>query len=92
MPKTLNITVPRLGRNRHGVFFVRSPSYVDEQGRRRVVQQSLKTKNPAQAKILALKYCLQLAEGESMNQNDSSDKKKHLFGQHRYRRIQRKWP
>jgi len=75
MPKTLNITVPRLGRNRHGVFFVRSPSYVDEQGRRRVVQQSLKTKNPAQAKILALKYCLQLAEGESMNQNDSSDKK-----------------
>lgn len=75
MPKNLNITVPRLGRNRHGVFFVRSPSYVDEQGRRRVVQQSLKTKNPAQAKILALKYCLQLAEREAMNQNDSSDNK-----------------
>lgn len=73
MPKFLNITVPRLGRNRHGVFFVRSPSIVDEQGRRRVVQQSLKTKNPAQAKILALKYCLQLAEREAMNQNDSSD-------------------
>ncbi len=37
------------------------------------MQQSLKTKNPAQAKILALKYCLQLAEREAMNQNDSSD-------------------
>lgn len=70
MPKNLNITVPRLGRNRHGVFFVRSPSYVDELGRRRVVQQSLKTKNPAQAKLLALRYCLKLAEREAMHNND----------------------
>ena len=75
MPKNLNITVPRLGRNSHGVFFVRSPSYVDEQGRRKVVQQSLHTKNPAQAKLLALRYCLKLAEGEAMHNNDELDGK-----------------
>ncbi len=70
MPKNLNITVPRLGRNRLGVFFVRSPSFVDEKGRRRVVQQSLRTKNAALAKILALKYCLQLAERQTVHSTD----------------------
>lgn len=62
MSKNLNITVPRLGRNRLGVFFVRSPSFVDESGRRRVVQKSLRTKDSRTAKILALEYCLLLTK------------------------------
>ena len=67
MPQNLHITVPRLGRNRHGVFFVRAPSFVDETGRRRVVQQSLRTKDPSTAKLLALEFCLKLAIGNSVN-------------------------
>ena len=73
MPKNLHITVPRLGLTRHGVFFVRFPSTVDAQGRRTVVQQSLKTKDPALAKILALRFCLKLAEGGTMNHKDPRD-------------------
>lgn len=70
MPKNLHITVPRLGLTRHGVFFVRFPSNVDANGRRTVVQQSLRTKSPALAKVLALRFCLQLAEGATVNSND----------------------
>lgn len=70
MPKNLHITVPRLGLTRHGVFFVRFPSSVDANGRRTVVQQSLRTKSPALAKILALRFCLQLAEGATVSSND----------------------
>ena len=73
MPKNLHITVPRLGLTRHGVFFVRFPSTVDAQGRRTVVQQSLKTKDPALAKILALRFCLKLAECGTMNHKDPRD-------------------
>lgn len=67
MPQNLRITVPRLGRNRHGVFFVRAPSFIDEDGRRRVVQQSLRTKDPSTAKLLALEYCLQISRGDSLS-------------------------
>ena len=63
MPQNLRITVPRLGSSRQGVFFVRAPSFIDENGRRRVVQQSLGTKNPAIAKLLALEFCLNSAKG-----------------------------
>lgn len=70
MPNNLQITVPRLGLNRHGVFFVRFPSSVDAEGRRTVVQKSLRTKSPALAKILALRFCLQLAEGATVNPED----------------------
>jgi hypothetical protein len=59
-----NLKIPRLGLNRLGVFFVRYPSVLDDQGRRRVVQQSLRTKDPATAKLLALRFCLDLATGE----------------------------
>lgn len=59
----LKIKAPRLGRNRLGVFFVRYPSFVDSAGRRRVVQQSLRTKDPARAKVLALQFSLDLALG-----------------------------
>jgi hypothetical protein len=65
--------VPHLGLTRHGVFFVRFPSSVDAKGRRTVVQQSLRTKSPALAKILALRFCLQLAEGATVNSNDHRD-------------------
>jgi len=58
-----NLKIPRLGRNRRGVFFVRFPSTVDAQGRRRVVQQSLRTKDPESAKLRALRFCLDLATG-----------------------------
>ena len=58
-----NLKIPRLGINRRGVFFVRFPSTVDAEGRRRVVQQSLRTKDPATAKLHALRFCLDLATG-----------------------------
>ena len=63
--KSLNVKVPRLGRNRHGVYYVRS-SALNEAGKRRVSQQSLHTKDPHLAKILALKFCLALAQGMVM--------------------------
>lgn len=64
--ENLKIKVPRLGKNRHGVYFVRS-SALDSAGRRRVRQQSLHTKDPQLARVLALKFCLSLAEGLSMS-------------------------
>lgn len=57
--KGLKIKVPRLGVNRFGVYYVRS-SAPGANGRRKVVQQSLGTKDPRLAKILALKFCLNL--------------------------------
>lgn len=64
--KSLNVKVPRLGKNRHGVYYVRS-SALDATGRRKVFQQSLGTKDPRIAKILALKFCLTLAQGFCMS-------------------------
>ena len=63
--KSLNLRVPRLGKNRHGVFYVRS-SGPDGAGKRKVRQQSLGTKDPQAARLLALKFCLALAEGQFM--------------------------
>ena len=63
--KSLNLRVPRLGKNRHGVFYVRS-SGPDGSGKRKVRQQSLGTKDPQAARLLALKFCLALAEGQFM--------------------------
>ena len=57
-----NLKVPRLSKNRHGVFYVRS-SVADDSKGRKVVQHSLGTKDPQQAKILALQFCLTLAQG-----------------------------
>jgi hypothetical protein len=51
MPKSLNITVPRLGRNRHGVFFVRSPPFVAEQGRRKFVPEMARGEKGAREDI-----------------------------------------
>ena len=64
--KSLNVKIPRLSKNRHGVYYVRS-SALDATGRRRVLQQSLGTKDPHLAKILALKFCLTLAQGFPMS-------------------------
>jgi hypothetical protein len=64
--ETRNIKVPRLGKNRHGVFFVRA-SKLDGSGRRRVYQLSLGTKDPHVARLLALRFCLNLAELDSMS-------------------------
>jgi integrase len=71
MSSWLNIKIPRLGRNRHGTFYVRF-SAVDPAGRRRVVQHSLSTKNPRTAKLLALKFCLLLAEEKAVSDFDHS--------------------
>lgn len=70
-----NLKIPRLGINRRGVFFVRFPSTFDAEGRRRVVQQSLKTKDPDTAKVLALRFCLSLVmEGkQNMTSGDRHD-------------------
>lgn len=63
--ETQNIKVPRMGKNRHGVFFVRA-SKRDDLGRRKVYQLSLGTKDPKIARILALRFCLNLAENSAM--------------------------
>ncbi len=62
----LNIKVPRRGINRFGVYYVRSSS-LDATGRRKVTQQSLGTKNPQLAKVLALKFCLNLVSGDVLS-------------------------
>jgi integrase len=50
----MTIQTPRLRQNRHGVFVFRI-LYLDEQGQRRERQQSLNTKDPDTARLLALK-------------------------------------
>ena len=60
--QSLNIKVSRLGGNRHGVYYARSPA-LDATGRRRAFQQCLGTEDFHLAKILALKFCLTLATG-----------------------------
>ena len=65
--KALNLKIPRLGRNRHGVFYVRSSVPSGASGGRKVHQQSLGTKDPHLARILGLRFCLALAEGGSMS-------------------------
>lgn len=61
--KALNLKVPRLGKNRHGTYFVRAPA----QGSGKVTQQSLHTKDPRTAKILALQFCTALARGDDVS-------------------------
>ena len=65
--KSLNIRVPRLGVNRFGVYYVRSSAPDLATGRRKVAQQSLGTKSPALAKVLALKFCLNLVIEDLMS-------------------------
>jgi len=61
----LNIKIPRLGKNRLGVFFVRS-SLTDENGKASIAQLSLRTKDSGLAKLLGLKFCIHLAHGGSL--------------------------
>lgn len=65
--KSLNIRVPRLGVNRFGVYYVRSSALDHATGRRKVAQQSLGTKSPTLAKVLALKFCLNLVYEDLMS-------------------------
>ena len=65
MQNVQNLKVPRLAKNRHGVFYVRA-SALDGSGRRKVQQTSLHTKDPLKARILALHFCLNLTESEWM--------------------------
>lgn len=67
-----NLKVPRLGKNRHGVFYVRS-SALDPAGKRRVSQHSLGTKDPHLARVLALRFCLTLAEGVELKKTSFAD-------------------
>lgn len=62
----LNIKIPRLGKNRLGVFFVRS-SHADPSGKHCINQLSLRTKDPGLAKLLGLKFCIHLAQGGSLS-------------------------
>lgn len=62
----LNIKVPRLGVNRLGTYYVRFSS-VDPEGKRLVHQLSLRTKNSQVAKILALKFCLNLVSEDMLS-------------------------
>ena len=61
MQNLRQLKVPRLGRNRLGVFFVCDRSVLVDQGRRRLVQQSLRTIDPNLAKLSAQWFCLNLA-------------------------------
>lgn len=65
--KSLNIRVPRLGVKRFGVYYVRSSALDHATGRRKVAQQSLSTKSPSLAKVLALKFCLNLVYEDLMS-------------------------
>jgi integrase len=64
-----NLKVPRLGKSRHGVFYVRAPVLEPSTGKRRVIQKTLNTKDPALARLFALRFCLFLAEGNAVNTN-----------------------
>ena len=50
--------IATLNKSRHGVFYVRR-IYKDAQNKRHIQQISLKTKDPALARVLALKFALQ---------------------------------
>jgi integrase len=63
---SLNVKVPRLGKNRHGVYYVRSSEPDQEGGKRKVRQRSLATKDPQVARLLALKFCLALIEEQAV--------------------------
>lgn len=57
--KALNFRVPRLGRNKFGVFYLRL-TVTTADGKPKVVQKSLQTKDPLTAKVAALRFNLQL--------------------------------
>jgi hypothetical protein len=57
--------VPRLGKSRNGVFYVRS-LWRDSTGKRHLRQQSLGTKDPLLAQAIALRFCLTLTEAKAM--------------------------
>lgn len=64
----LNLKIPRLSKNRFGVYYVRASYKQDNQ--RRVYQQSLRTKDPQIAKILALRFCLAIVENSAMTKKE----------------------
>jgi len=64
--RSLNIRVPRLGKNRFGVYYLRfSVPALD--GKRKVLQFSLKTKDSISAKKYALRFNLCLIDGFDMH-------------------------
>lgn len=65
--KSLAIKVPRLGINRYGTYYVRTSVRISVSGSRKVVQRSLGTKDPNIAKILALKFCLELVQEDALS-------------------------
>lgn len=67
------IKVPRLKLNRHGVFCIRV-IYKDEHGKRRETLQSLNTKDPGVARVLALHFNLnhELKRSEAMNYKNNA--------------------
>lgn len=65
--KSLAIKVPRLGVNRYGTYYVRTSVRTSVSGSRKVVQRSLGTKDPNLAKILALKFCLELVQEDALS-------------------------
>jgi integrase len=57
--------VPRLGKSRNGVFYVRS-LWRDSTGKRHLRQSSLGTKDPLLAQAIALRFSLTLTEAKAM--------------------------
>ncbi|MDR0775877.1 MAG: hypothetical protein LBE81_04490 [Azonexus sp.] len=63
----MTIRTPRLKQNRHGVFCFRL-IYTDDQGQRREAVRSLGTKDPAQARLLALQLNLDAERSRATGQ------------------------
>lgn len=66
--KALNFRVPRLGKNKFGVYYLRL-TVTAADGKPKVVQKSLLTKDPLTAKVMALRFNLQLMDNAPMSSN-----------------------
>lgn len=66
------LKVPRIGKSRNGVFYVRI-IWRDATGQRHIKQQSLQTKEPALARVLALKFNFDIEAAQHMGTKKISD-------------------
>jgi integrase len=75
----MSLKVPRLAKNRHGVYYVRA-IFFDLTGKRHIQQHSLSTKNSQEARALALKFNLNIEERRMNIKNFSNSLRLHPDG------------
>jgi integrase len=68
------IKIPRLGKTRHGTFYVRVYFFA-QNGQRKLQQFSLNTKNPEEARALALKFNFQIETSRVMKREKTTIEK-----------------